>query len=287
MIQGKWDYEWEQAPSAETTVFNRELPEGPLEPGRFALFVAWTCPFAHRTLLARALKGLSSCVPVYYTNLYGERSWHFEESMTSPYGDSHLDQVYLRACADYTGSVSVPVLWDNKEHSIVSNESADIVAMFDGVPSDAAPLRPKEHLGQIDEMNALVDELNRGIYGAAFAQGQADYDEGVHLVFETLNEFDKRLRGNDWLVGNTLTEADLRLFVATFRFDPAYYPIFHCNIRRLRDYPAVQSHLERFYELPGIAETCNVHDMRRGYASMTAFNPKGILPAGPLDLIGA
>lgn len=294
MIDGVWEGQWrptdEDADGAfvrKASVFRDELPAGPLEPGRFHLFVAWTCPWAHRTLLFRALKGLQDAIPVHFANTLTEQSWAFEDPSLSPHGDHHLYQLYLRADPRYTGRVTVPVLWDSQQQRIVNNESSEIIAMLDRVPSDAPSLRPEALLPELEAWGErLYNALNNGVYRAGFATEQAPYDQAVRGVFETLDAVEQHLEGREYLVGERLTEADLRLFVTTFRFDPAYVPFFRCNLRRISDYPNIQAHLERVYNTPGVAETCNLDAMRRGYGSVKQVNPTGIIPIGPPSLLG-
>ncbi|MCB9745729.1 MAG: glutathione S-transferase C-terminal domain-containing protein [Alphaproteobacteria bacterium] len=294
MIDGVWEGEWrptdEDGDGAflrKASVFRDQIPPEAPEPGRYHLFVAWTCPWAHRTLLVRALKGLSEAIPVHFANALTDRSWSFEDRSMSPHGDQHLYELYLRADPHYTGRVTVPVLWDAREQRIVNNESSEILAMLDALPSPAPSLRPEPLRAEIaDWSERMYGALNNGVYRAGFATTQAAYDEAVEGVFDVMAQLDARLAGRHWLVGEQLTEADLRLFVTAFRFDGAYYSLFRCNLGRWRDFPNLQAHLERVYALPGVAETCNLAAMRRGYASVQAVNPSGIVPAGPRPLVG-
>lgn len=294
MIEGQWEGSWRPADAEgdgsfrrKPSVFREPLPQGPIEAGRYHLFVAWTCPWAHRTLVVRALKGLQALIPVHFANELTDRSWAFESPEASPYGDHHLYQVYLRADPAYTGRVTVPVLWDSQTQRIVNNESSEIIAWLDSLPSAAPRLRPQRWLSEIDQWaDALYEPLNNGVYRAGFASSQAAYDEAVAGVFACLDGVEARLEGRRWLVGDRITEADIRLFVTAFRFDGAYYSLFRCNLRRLADYPNIQAHLVRLFALPGVSETCNLAAARRGYASIRAVNPSGIVPAGPLGLVG-
>lgn len=293
MIDGEWETEWQPTDGDGDGSFVRKAssfrdaiaPERPAA-GRYHLFAAWTCPWAHRTLLARSLKGLTELIPVHFANELTEKSWRFEDPAQSPHGDQYLYELYLRAEPKYTGRVTVPVLWDEQAQRIVNNESAEIVAMLDALPSEAAPLRPAHLVDEIDAWaDRLYDALNNGVYRAGFATTQKAYDEAVAGVFEMLDQLEAHLQGREWLVGDQLTEADIRLFVTTFRFDAAYVPIFRCNLKRLSDYPNLHAHLKRFYAVPGVAETCNLQAMRRGYASIRAINPTGIVPIGPPTLL--
>lgn len=294
-IEGKWEGQWQPTDGdgegtflRKPSVFRDKLsPERPA-PGRYHLVVAWTCPWAHRALLARSLKGWTDAIPVHMANELSERSWRFDDSSTSPLGAEHLYELYLRANPTYTGRVTVPVLWDEREQRIVNNESSEIVAMLDELPSDAPRLRPAHLMQEIDAWSErMYDALNNGVYRAGFATVQEAYDEAVAGVFDILEQLEAHLEGRTWLVGDQLTEADIRLFVTAFRFDAAYVPLFRCNLQRYSDYPNLQAHLERVYAFPGVAETCNLEAVRRGYASIKAVNPTGVVPAGPRSWLRA
>lgn len=238
--------------------------------------------------MTRALQGLTDLIPVHFANELTDRSWRFEDPSESPYRDEYLFELYLRADPRYTGRVTVPVLWDEKEQRIVNNESSEIIVLLDNLPSDAPSLRPPELQEEIDYWgDAMYDSLNNGVYRAGFATSQKAYDAAVTDVFATLDKIDAHLEGRQWLVGDRPTEADIRLFVTTFRFDPAYVPLFRCNLKHIAEYPNIQAHLERFYALPGVAKTCNLEAMRLGYASIRSINPSGVIPAGPRHLVGA
>lgn len=288
MIDGTWEGDWRPSDDdsngafvRKDSVFRDRLPER-LEPGRYHLFVAWTCPWAHRTLLVRSLKGLQGTLSVHFANQLTDKSWRFEDRRQSPHGDQHLYELYLRAESAYTGRVTVPVLWDEREQRIVNNESSEIIAMLDGLPSAAPSLRPAHLVDGIDALSErMYGPLNNGVYRAGFATTQEAYDQAVLGVFDALDHLERRLEGRRWLVGDQLTEADIRLFVTTFRFDAAYVPLFRCSLRRLAEHPNLQAHLERMLAVPGVAETCNLDAMRRGYASIRAINPTGIVPVSP------
>ena len=295
MIQGQWESEYRPTDGdgngaflRKPSVFREQLPVERPAAGRYHLFVAWTCPWAHRTLLVRALKGLEALIPLHFANQLTDKSWRFEEPAESLQGEEFLYELYLQVDPEYTGRVTVPVLWDDQEKRIINNESSEIVKMLDKLPSEASSLRPDSFVEEIDVLNErMYDTLNNGVYRAGFATTQEAYDEAVVDVFQTLDELEARLEGREWLVGDQVTEADLRLFVTTFRFDPAYVPLFRCNLKRIYEYPNLQSHLERFYALPGVAETCNLQGVRKGYAAIKAVNPTGIVPMGPQPLVGA
>lgn len=289
MIEGEWEGDWRPTDGEsdgrfhrKPTTFRDEIPEHIPDSGRYHLFVAWACPWAHRTLITRSLKGLTDLIPVHFANELTDRSWRFEDDAEALAGEEFLYELYLRADPEYTGRVTVPVLWDAEEDGIVNNESSEIIAMLDALPSDAPALRPDQWLDEIDEINeAMYDALNNGVYRTGFATEQAAYDEAVTDVFAMLEVLEERLEGREWLVGDRLTESDVRLFVTTFRFDGAYVPFFRCNKKRITDYPNIHAHLQRMYRYPGIAETCNFEEMRRGYGSIEQVNPTGIIPIGP------
>ena len=265
------------------------------EAGRYHLYVALICPWASRTLMVRKLKGLDDLVPVTVLDpRLTEKVWRFggrEDSLPDTqadplYGAEYLYQLYQRARPDYTGQVTVPVLWDKQRETIVNNESADIIRMFNSgfgaLADNRIDLYPK-HLGaQIDTVNArLYDRFNNGVYRAGFATTQAAHRRAVNDVFTSLEFIDQRLQGQDFLVGDQLTEADIRAFVTLVRFELAYYDLFRTNLRHLQDYPRIGNYVQRIYDLPGIAETVNPAHIMSGYYSIRALNPSGTVPDGP------
>lgn len=260
------------------------------EAGRYRLYVALICPWASRTLIARKLKGLEDAVPVTVLNpVLTDQGWAFggyPGADADPlHGAAHLHQLYTRADASYTGRATVPLLWDERSDTAVSNESAEILRMFDTAFADLAPgrpaLYPADLAADIDALNAeLYDSLNNGVYKAGFASTQGAYDEAVAGVFAMLDRLEDRMAG-DYLFGPRLTESDIRLFVTLIRFDAAYHGLFKTNIRRIADYPRLSAWLERILRLPGVAETVNLDHIKAGYYSIKALNPTGIVPAGP------
>ncbi|MGN7868536.1 glutathione S-transferase family protein [Paracoccus sp. 22332] len=260
------------------------------EAGRYRLYVALICPWASRTLIARKLKGLDDLVAVTVLNpVVTDQGWAFggyPGADADPlHGASHLHQLYTRADADYTGRATVPLLWDERTDSAVSNESAEILRMFDSAFADLAPgrpvLYPADLAARIDALNAQIyDGLNNGVYKAGFASTQTAYDEAVAGVFATLDRLEGGLDGA-YLFGDRLTESDIRLFVTLIRFDAAYHGLFKTNIRRLADYPRLSAWLERMLRLPGVAGTVSLDHIKAGYYSIKALNPTGIVPAGP------
>ncbi|MDN0076909.1 glutathione S-transferase family protein [Crenobacter sp. SG2303] len=263
------------------------------EPGRYHLYVSLACPWAHRTLIMRTLKGLTSLVSVSVVHwLMREQGWTFADAPgvipDTVNGAQVLHQVYTRADPHYTGRVTVPVLWDKQRGTIVSNESSEIIRMFNSAfdrlgatPDDYYPLALRE---EIDAINARVyDTLNNGVYKAGFATSQAAYEEAVVPLFDTLDWLEGLLASRRFLVGDQLTEADIRLFTTLVRFDAVYVGHFKCNLRRIVDYPNLSAYTRDIYQLPGIADTVNIgHIKRHYYESHLALNPAGIVPTGPV-----
>jgi len=266
------------------------------EPGRYHLYVSLACPWAHRTLIIRRLKGLEDVVPVSVVHWHmAENGWVF--GTNGPRGDdctgdrlggrSHLHQVYTDAKADYSGRVTVPVLWDTRSHTIVSNESSEIIRMFNGAFDawgDASrDFYPADLRDEIDTVNATVfEKVNNGVYRAGFATSQEAYEEAFDELFATLDDLDERLARRCYLLGDRLTEADWRLFTTLLRFDPVYHGHFKCNRRRLADYPNLWPYTRELYQMPGVAETVNFHHIKHHYyVSHRTINPTGIVPKGP------
>ena len=259
----------------------RERVEAPA-PGRYRLYVARSCPWAHRTLVVRALKGLEKAIPVSYAEPYmGESGWVF------PAGP--LYRLYAKAEPGYTGRVTVPVLWDEEERRIVNNESAEIIRMlnreFDALARRRLPdLYPEKLRREIDWLNQRIYRtVNNGVYRAGFATAQDKYEEAVTELFRTLDWLEKRLKKRRWLCGASFTEADVRLFTTLVRFDAVYYAHFKCNLRRLVDYPALWRYTRRIYALPGVKSTTDFRQIKEHYyRSMKHINPTQIVPKGPL-----
>lgn len=262
------------------------------EPGRYHLYVSLACPWAHRTLIMRRFKGLDQMIGVSTVHwLMRDDGWTFAEGpdVTGDpiHGADFLHQVYTAADADYTGKVTVPVLWDKARGTIVSNESADIIRMFnsafDGVGATEGDYYPDALRGEIDAVNDRVyAEVNNGVYRAGFAETQAAYEEAVEPLFSALDWLETRLSDRPWLIGDELTEADIRLFTTLVRFDLVYHGHFKCNRRRIVDYPALWRFVRDFHALPGVAETVNVqHIKRHYYESHRRINPTGVVPVGP------
>lgn len=273
---------------AEAKIRDWITPEGPFapEPGRYHLYVAWNCPWAHRALLARTILGLEDAISVSYARpRRTDQGWVYDtegEYADCELGVTAIHQVYARQRPGYTGRLTVPVLWDRRTEQIVSNESADIIRMF-ATFGRGPDLYPKAHRAEIDAWNdRIYATLNNGVYRAGFARTQDAYDKAVAKVFATLDAIEDRLSGYDWLAGDQFTEADLRLFPTLARFDVAYHYAFKCNIRRIMDYPALWTYARRIHAMPGVADTVRFWVYKQGYFSPSELrNPLGIVPAGP------
>ena len=263
------------------------------ESGRYHLMVSFACPWAHRTLIFRKLKGLEDKISLSAVQpLMLENGWTFAKPEPET-GAEAAWQVYVKADPDYTGRATVPILWDRKTQTIVSNESAEIIRMFnsafDDLPGVDSGLDffPEDLRSEIEEVNARVyDEVNNGVYKAGFATTQEAYEEAVTTLFTALDWLEERLSRQRYLVGGRLTEADWRLFTTLLRFDPVYVGHFKCNIRRIADYPALSGYLRELYQHPGVADTCDFATIKQHYyGSHDTINPTGIVPLGPvLDL---
>ncbi|RLM20573.1 glutathione-dependent reductase [Brenneria alni] len=265
----------------------------PAESGRYHLYVSLACPWAHRTLLMRQLKGLETHIAISVVHpLMLDHGWTFDTDFQDATGDSlyqheFLYQLYLHANPDYSGRVTVPVLWDTEQHTIVSNESADIIRMlntaFDDIGAKPGDYYPQDLRSQIDELNGWIyDQVNNGVYKAGFATSQSAYDEAATNVFAALSKLESILEQQRYLTGSSLTEADLRLWTTLIRFDPVYHTHFKCDKYRLSDYPNLYGFLRDIYQMPGIADTVNMGHIRHHYfRSHGTINPHGVISLGP------
>jgi putative glutathione S-transferase len=288
---------------AETQFRNWVTPNGSPGPtgeggfkaelGRYHLYVSLACPWAHRTLIMRRLKGLEDAISVSVVHwLIADQGWELREGRGATgdllYGLEYLHQLYTKAKPDYTGRVSVPVLWDRERQTIVNNESPEIIRMlnaaFDAAGATGPDYYPKSLRAEIDAVNDRVFEhVNNGVYKAGFARSQDAYDEAVTALFDTLDDLDARLSRQRYLAGERITEADLRLFTTLVRFDPVYVGHFKCNLRRLVDYPRLWPYARELYQHPQIAETVDFfHIKHHYYESHESVNPTGIVPKGPI-----
>ena len=271
----------------------------PAEAGRYHLYVALACPWAHRTLIMRRRKGLEGMIRLSVVHWFmGEDGWSFADGegvIPDPINNAdYLRDVYVAADGDYSGRVTVPVLWDKERGTIVSNESAEIIRMlnsaFDGLGATDGDHYPEPLREEIDAVNERVYKtVNNGVYRAGFATKQAAYERAVNALFDSLDWLEERLEGAHYLVGNQLTEADIRLFTTLVRFDPVYHGHFKCNVRRIVDYPNLSSYLRRLYAMDGFGDTTNLmHIKNHYYQSHESVNPTRIVPVGPaLDYTAA
>jgi putative glutathione S-transferase len=263
--------------------FRNVLPRQAIrsQPGRYCLYVSLACPWAHRTLIFRALKGLADALPVVVVDpVMDEDGWVFTGQFPDRLnGFTHLHQAYTSADPHYSGRVTVPVLWDSKTRSIVNNESAEIIRMLD----DDAEFYPQALRPQIDAMNAYVYEnVNNGVYRCGFASTQEAYERAFDRLFRALDELELRVAGGSYLAGRQITEADWRLFTTLVRFDPVYHGHFKCNRNRLVDLAQLFGYVCELYQVPGVAETVDLeHIKRHYYLSHKHINPNGIVPKGP------
>ena len=260
--------------------------------GRYHLYVSLACPWAHRTLIFRKLKKLEDVISVSVVSYHmGSLGWTFDR-LSGSTGDSvnnatRLSEIYLKADPRFSGRVTVPVLWDKERQTIVNNESAEIIRMFnsafDGFTDETTDYCPEPLREEIDRINAYIYEnINNGVYRAGFATTQEAYDEAFHALFDALETVERRLFGQRYLVNSTLTEADWRLFTTLVRFDAVYHGHFKCNLRRIIDYPSLSNYLRDLYQIPGVADTVNIdHIKRHYYGSHRDINPTGIVPLGP------
>ncbi|HEX4410108.1 MAG TPA: glutathione S-transferase family protein [Xanthobacteraceae bacterium] len=309
LIDGQWRDEDPPAETAKTGAFqrvdsafrDRVTADGSsgfkAEAGRYHLYVAYTCPWAHRTQIYLALKKLNSAISVSIA-VPGLRKegWTFEDHPAFPdctpdrvNGFHYLHEAYSASDAHYTGKVTVPTLWDKKTRRVVNNESSEIIRMlnaeFSGVGADPVDFYPKSLRAEIDSVNAQIyANVNNGVYRCGFAKSQAAYEEAYDGLFATLDEVEARLNRQRYLVGNQITEADWRLFPTLVRFDVAYFSLFKCNRNRIADYPNLLNYMRELYAAPGVAETVKPRYYVMGYYSIARVNPTGIIPKGtPVD----
>jgi len=263
------------------------------EPGRYHLYVSYACPWAHRTIIFRTLKGLEEAITLDVVHPYmGDKGWTFSTDFDGATGDrlnglDKLSDVYLKAIPDFTGRVTTPVLWDKERETIVSNESSEIIRMLNGVFESVGATGPDYYpeglRAEIDAINGdIYDNVNNGVYRCGFASRQAAYEKAFKALFGTLDRIEERLGKQRYLIGDTMTEADWRLFVTLVRFDPVYVGHFECNLRQIAEHPNLSNYMRELYQQPGIAETVRLdHIKAHYYQSHPWINPKGIVPLGP------
>jgi len=315
MVDGTWHDEWYDTASNDGRFIRADAqfrnwitadgspgPSGEggfrAEPGRYHLYIGNACPWAHRTRIMRRLKGLDDWIDLSIVHWHmGDQGWTFEPGdgvVPDPIHNArYAHEIYRAAAPDYSGRVTIPILWDKQTSTIVSNESSEIIRMFnsafDELGATPGDYYPAALRAEIDTVNARVyDCVNNGVYKCGFATSQQAYDEAVGPLFDTLNWLDERLATQPYLVGETVTEADWRLFTTLIRFDPVYVGHFKCDKKRLIDYPNLSRLTRTLYEVPGVAETVNMAHIRQHYyGSHESINPSRIVPAGPENYIGA
>jgi putative glutathione S-transferase len=299
LVDGVWHPAWSDVPDAtgksrQGQQFRARITEDgsggfKAEPGRYHLYASLACPWSHRGVIARTLLGLRDVIGLSYLEpVVGNDGWVFSGRWRDPlYGSDHLYDLYRAAKPNHTGRATLPVLWDRFKHTIVSNDSGDILCMlgleFTPWCATKLDLYPKELRGEIDVVNSYVQErVAQGVYTADFAANQESYDTAVRALFSGLDGLERRVARQPWLTGQKLTEADVRLFVALVRFDVACHGIFKCNVRRLADYPALTGWLRAFYQQLGVADTVDfAHIKAHYYGSFRELDPTGIVPLGP------
>lgn len=264
------------------------------EPGRYHLYVSYACPWAHRTLLLRKLKGLEDAVSFDVVDtLLGAGGWTLRGEEPGATGDTvnqfeYLREAYSKSASDYSGAITVPVLWDKQTNQIVNNESSEIIRQLNTEFNDFAKnpgldFYPEALRPAIDEFNEWIyPYINNGVYRAGFARSQRAYDLAVTQLFDSLDRVEQALESSRYLTGPTLTEADIRLWPTLLRFDPVYHTHFKCNIRRIRDYPNIWGYIKDIYGLEGVTDTVNLkHIKDHYYGSHESINPHRIIPKGP------
>lgn len=313
LVNGQWHDQWYDTDSTDgqfersesqfrhwITADGRAGPSGAAgfkaQAGRYHLYVSLACPWAHRTLIFRKLKGLESMISVSVVNpLMGEQGWTFAEGpgvVADPLLQAkYMHQLYTAADPNYSGRVTIPVLWDKQHNVMVNNESSEIIRMFnsafDEIGAKPGDYYPEALRAEIDRINTHVyDSINNGVYQAGFATSQKAYELAVFPLFAALDELEQRLSKQRYLVGEQITEADWRLFTTLIRFDAVYHGHFKCNLKHIEDYPHLAGYMRELYQWPGVAETVNMaHIKEHYYRSHPTINPSGVVPAGPvLDL---
>jgi putative glutathione S-transferase len=314
LVNGKWSETWQPVQAKdEKGGFVRQAsqfrnwitadgspgPAGeggfPAAAGRYHLYVSLNCPWASRTLIVRKLKGLDDVISVAVVEPFlTDQGWRFGDfpgaDRDTLNGATYLHEVYTRVDPHYTGRVTVPVLWDKECKTIVNNESSEIIRMLNGAfgafSTGDIDLYPPEFAAEIDALNEpIYRKLNNGVYRTGFATTQVAYEEAFRDVFEMLDELEQRLAGRTFLIGERLTETDVRTFVTLVRFDNAYHGLFKCNRQRIADYPNLIAYMKRILAIPGVRETVSIEHIKKGYYSIKALNPNGIVPLGPLPAL--
>lgn len=296
LVDGVWHPGWYKPNAAgaferPATVFRGHVPASQVGSGRYHLYAAKACPWAHRTLITRSLRGLEHAIGVTIVDPHmGEDGWAFKADDPDPIGGGKfLREVYLRTDPKYTGRVTVPILWDKERGTIVNNESREIMRMLDlefaslSIAPMINTLAPPDLRPEIDRiLDAIYEPINNGVYRAGFAHTQAAYDKAVHELFDALAHWDRKLANQPFLCGAQMTEADVALFTTCLRFDLVYYSHFKCNIKRLRDHTNLWKLTRRMWSHPGVRSTCSLDEIKTHYYwSQDNVNPTRIVPAGP------
>ncbi len=296
LIDGKWIDNWYDTTSTDGKFIRQEssfrnflnTSNFPVSENRYHLIVSLACPWAHRTIIFRSLKGLEKIIGMSLVKPYiGTNGWELSEQIELFNNKKYLHEIYTHAVPGYTGRVTVPILWDTKMKTIVNNESAEIIRIlnheFNSITGNTLDYYPVKLRAQIDEINQFIySTINNGVYKVGFSTQQSIYDKEVKELFAALDILEKRLYNQRYLIDNILTEADWRLFTTLVRFDLVYVGHFKCNIKRLYDYPNLSNYVKDLYQKPGIKETVNVqHIKEHYYTSHSMINPNGIIPLGP------
>lgn len=305
LVNGHWQDKWYDTKTSkgkfvrQDSMFRDSISAGekakfPAVSGRYHLYVSLACPWAHRTLIFRKLKQLESHISVSIVSPdMLDKGWRFGgyEGATQDhlYNVDYMHEIYTKADADITSRVTVPVLWDKQTETIINNESAEIIRMlnseFNAITGDTQDFYPESLRSDIDEINRFVyDNINNGVYKAGFATTQTAYEEAINALFAALDTLEDRLSCQRYLIGDTITEADWRLFTTLVRFDPVYVGHFKCNLKRIEDFPALSGYLRDLYQVEGIADTVNFdHIKRHYYFSHDMINPTRVVPSGPVN----
>ena len=303
LVNGKWVDKWYDTKTSkgkfkrEQSKFRQWIKEDGSTPflpesGRYHLYASLACSWAHRTLIFRKIKELENLIDISIVDpIMLENGWEFKDSEgsipDSVNGAKYLYEIYLKADPDYTGRVTVPVLWDKKTNTIVNNESSEIIRMFNSefnnITGNMLDFYPEELKDEIEKVNHFIyRNINNGVYKAGFATTQEAYNEAFENLFKALEKIEVDLKDREFLLGSTITEADWRLFTTLIRFDPVYVGHFKCNKKRIADYPALSRYLDRLINYPGVMQTINIdHIKTHYYVSHRTINPTGIIPSGP------
>lgn len=304
LVDGVWQDQWydtkksngkfvRQDSKFRNTISKEEGAEFAPESGRYHLYVSLACPWAHRTLIFRSLTGLTEYISVSVVNpdmlengwVFGAYDGATEDHL---FNSKYMHEIYTNARSDITTRVTVPVLWDKKTNKIVNNESAEIIRIFNSAFNELTgnnqDFYPENLRAEVDEINEFVyHRVNNGVYKAGFATSQVAYEEALNSLFDGLDILEQKLSKQRYLAGDTITEADWRLFTTLVRFDPVYVGHFKCNLKRIADYPALFGYLKELYQVQGVKETTNFdHIKRHYYFSHTMINPTQVVPAGPI-----